>query len=261
MNKEYPDYPYLRKLALRVGRIIVRDFGTKGRLKSDGSVVTLADFEINRKVIDAISHDYPEISIIGEEKSRVKRGSEYKVYCDPIDGTIPFSVLMPLSAFCISVLKNKEPIVALIYNPLCIKPQMWHAVKGKGAFLNGIPAKVSELKTLSISTVCMVAWRDAPYNLGAMDYRLRYKTAKVSINPAAIACPGGLVASGYIEATVFAGKSDWEAGAMKLIVEEAGGKFTDLRGDPVMLGRPLIGHIASNGLVHDELLAMAADCL
>ncbi len=259
---EYPDYKYLADLAFQAGRIMNRAFGMRGRFKDDGSPVTLADIAINKRVIRQISLDFPRISVIGEEGSREVPDAKYEIYCDPICGTIPFCLGCSVFSFCVSVVREQKPLIALIYDPSPGRERTWHAERGKGAFLNKDPVRVSEFSSLAVSAVCMAWWRDAPYNLSKMFGKL-LKKARVCLNPAALAYFGGLTASGHIEATVYAGNYVWEAPAMQLIVEEAGGRFTDLKGNNVSFGkkRTICGHIASNGLVHEELVSMARECL
>ena len=82
------------------------------------------------------------------------------------------------------------------------------------------------------------------------------------MNFASVAVFGGLIASGQIEASIFPGQKAWETGAMQVIVEEAGGKVTDIYGKPMRYGPngEIEGHIVSNGWIHDELVEIVREC-
>lgn len=261
MRKKYPHYRYLYVLALRAGKIMMRDFGhAKFRLKSDGTPITGADNQINKMVVDSFAKDFPEVEVIGEEGSRYVSGADCRVFFDAIDATWDFSSGIPLFSFCIAVVVDGCPIISLIYDPVC--QRMWHAILGEGVFLNGRKTKVSNHRQIQESRLCIIWWKDSPYCLGAVCTKAIKAGAKW-INPVSIAYFGGLVASGNIEATIFPGQFPWEAAAMQLIVKEAGGKFTDIHGERVSFNsrRSVVcGHIASNGLMHEELVALVKSC-
>ncbi|MBU6232480.1 inositol monophosphatase [Patescibacteria group bacterium] len=285
-NTDYPDAQYLAILALVCGDIMLKNFqlGMKKKWKSDETPLTASDVAINKLVIDRISESYPKVRIIGEEGSHEVPDAEYTVLCDPVDGTIPFSLGIPVSAFCISVIKGNQPLSAVIYDPF--QKRMWVAEKGKGCRLYaghecsvceespdpsyapsnewfpclggyGEPVTVSKHQTVHRSNICMVWWKNSGYELHDVCKELMDAGAKW-MNPCSIAYFGGLVASGELEATIFPGNCGWETAAMQLIVEEAGGKVTDIFGMPMKYGPKgqISGHIISNGLVHDELVAM-----
>lgn len=259
-KKDYPDHPYLYELAIKAGEIIIKNFGNvKSETKKDGTPLTIADIAINELVVDSISRDFPDVSIISEEGNHEIGNVEYRVFCDPLDGTIPFCLGLPISTFCISVLKGNAPLIAFIYDPFC--KRMWHAIKGKGSFLNGKKVKVSQFDQISGSNLCMIWWRNSRYNLNAVCAKLMEAKGNW-INPASIAYPGGLVASGNLDGTIFPGQKGWETTAMHLIIEEAGGKVTDIFGKKMSYGPKgeINGHITSNGLIHDKLVALVQSC-
>lgn len=280
MNTEtYPTTDYLRLLARKAGVITRKNFtlGMGKEWKGDESPQTVTDTQINDLVIEEIGRDFPGVSLIGEEGSREVSGARYLAIFDPVDGTIPFSVGIPVSAFCITIvdLETLQAVSAVIYDPF--QDRMWFADKGKGAMIerpsNNNSAfisfgsstgttvelvKVSEHSTIHRSHICMVWWKGGPYKqemYGVSD-RLMEAGAK-TISPASIAYFGGLVASGALEATIFPGDQAWETMAMQLIVEEAGGKATDLFGKPIKyVPGKMRGHVISNGLFHDELVEL-----
>lgn len=259
-KKDYPDRPYLCKLAIKAGEIITKNFcKVKSKRKEDGTIVTIADIAINKLVVDFISRDFPDVSIISEEGDCEVNNAEYRVFCDPLDGTIPFCLGLPISTFCISVLKDNTPLIAFIYDPFC--KRMWHAVRGEGSFLNGKRVKVSQFDQISGSNICITWWKGSLYNIGQVSAELT-EAGATWIEPKAIALFGGLLASGSLEATICPSQRGWETAAMHLIIEEAGGKVTDIFGEKLSYGPKgkIKGHIASNGLIHDKLVEIVASC-
>lgn len=224
--------------------------------KDDGTPVTKADTAINQLVLDSFERDFPDISVIGEEGSHRVDGARFTILCDPVDGTIPFCRGLPISAFCISMIRAGLPVMATIHDPFCNRT--WCAERGSGTFLNDERASVSSHDHIERSCVCVCTWPGSPYNLHVVAGKLMGMRAQV-MNGLTIAYMGGLVASGAIEATIFPGRKIWETSAMQLIVEEAGGKATDLYGKPLRYDDPskeIDGHIISNGRIHDTLVEL-----
>lgn len=259
-KKNYPDYTYLYRLAIKAGGIITKNFGkVKNKTKKDGTPLTIVDTAINELVVSSISRDFPHVSIIAEEGNYEVNNAEYRVFCDPLDGTIPFCLGIPISTFCISVLKDNAPLIAFIFDPFCNR--IWHAIKGEGSFLNGKRVKVSQCGQISGSNLCMIWWRNSRYNLSAVCAKIMEAKGNW-MNPSTIAIFGGLVASGNLDATIFPAQKGWETAAMQVIIEEAGGKVTDIFGKKLSYGPKgeIKGHITSNGLIHDELVALVQSC-
>ncbi len=209
-------------------------------------------------VVDAIRQDYPHIRVIGEEGNSDLKEAEYAVIVDPVDGTLPFSHGIPLSTFVISVTKDGKPIAAVIYNPFM--DCMWHATRGEGTFLNDKRTKVSKCRDLKDSLISIIPWWGAPENLLGVCQKLEDRKAKW-VNLFSIAHLGGFLASGEVEASIFSTEDVWETSAMQLIAEEAGGKATDLFGNPLYYGTDakIKGHIISNGVLHDELIELVRE--
>jgi fructose-1,6-bisphosphatase/inositol monophosphatase family enzyme len=250
---------FLENLALKAGEIIRKGFSQVSKVKSewkeDETPVTAADIAVNELVLNAFKEQYPDVCFIGEEGSNIVEGADWVVYCDPIDGTFPYATGMAISTFCISVLYKGQPTLAVIYDPFT--DRMYKAEKGKGAFMNDIRLKVSEQKKVETKTHIHLIWWKGSRSLNLLCAKLVEKGA-AWMNFGTIGIVGGLIAAGQFEASVFPGNKVWETAAMSLIVEEAGGKCTDLEGNPInyLENGNMKGHIVSNGWVHEELLAM-----
>ncbi|MBI2031312.1 MAG: inositol monophosphatase [Candidatus Levybacteria bacterium] len=238
-------------LAHQAGKIMRKNFslGSKKTWKKDNTPVTETDITVNKLVIKTLSKNFPEYGIIGEEES-LKKNSQYQWVCDPLDGTVPFSHGYPMFTFVLALVKNGDPILGVIYDP--ILDRLFYAEKRKGTFLNGKRIRVSDQKTLGKYSVVEVNARNRYKNLqDIISERAHYTVNFISASYAA-----SLVASGAFVANVYEYENPWDGAAAKIIVEEAGGKVTDITGKEQRYDRDINGFIASNGLVHKELLKL-----
>ncbi|MDO8552650.1 MAG: inositol monophosphatase family protein [bacterium] len=237
-------------LAREAGEIMRQNFklGMNKEWKvEDNSPVTETDIKINALVMNAVQKKYPTYSFVGEEGSRIIE-SEYTWVCDPIDGTIPFSHGYPTFVFSLALTRNGESILGVIYDP--IMDRLLHAEKGKGAFLNGSKISVSKdtqfTKRLFIET-------GGNSMLPSLENVLANEGCRtVSFYSCVYAAM--LIASGQLAAGVYKADRPWDAAAVKIIVEEAGGKVTDLEGKEQRYDQKINGFIASNGRVHQQLV-------
>lgn len=248
---EYLDFA--KATAQEAGEIMRKYFlgDTQTIIKADFSPVTIADSEINQMVIDMIAETYPTHSVLAEEQNSLK-DSKYVWVCDPIDGTRYFAAGVPLGTFMLTLVVDGMPQVAVIYEPIAQK--LYYAEKGKGAFLNNVPIKVSESK-LSPEQYIDISDRldHSVLDLRPASNILYAQGVKVS----AIRCSGAagaMVADGGIVAALTSTVHPHDIAAVKLIVEEAGGKVTDIFGNEQRYDQPTKGAIISNGIVHDELV-------
>lgn len=251
--KDYRNFAV--KLAKKSGKIIKKNFvyGMEKERKEDGSPVTKTDLAINRLVIEEIKKEFPGHGIISEEEDEVQGEGEYSWVCDPVDGTIPFSHGMPLSCFSLALVKDGVPILGVTNNPF--EKNIFVAEKGKGAFLNGKPIKVSQTDSLAGSIVYIGGWSKTPYQTsGVIDLFEERHCHAIMLK--SIVYGGSLLAAGQIVAAVGPKNKPWDIAALKILVEEAGGKVTDFNGQEQRYDREINGALMSNGILHDELLEM-----
>ncbi len=244
-------------LAQDAGAIIRKNFmlGMKKEWKTDDSPVTVTDLAINQMVIDAVKKEFPDHSILAEEGSDFSESSEYIWVCDPVDGTIPFSHGIPTCVFSLALTRNGESILGVVYDPFM--DRMFFAEKGEGAFLNDKKTSVSSRDTIknSLFGVCS-GWKDAQFDFAGIVEALKGERARMT-DVGSITYMGMLVAAGEFAATFFHGTKSHDTAALKVIVEEAGGKVTDLFGNEQRYDREIKGHIISNGILHDRLVQIA----
>jgi len=250
-------------LAKEAGDIMRTYFRSEelGRVwKEDNTPVTVADLKINAMVIERVKAAYPEHGVLGEEES-FEPERELVWVVDPIDGTIPFSLEMPLSTFLLALVDRNDgqPLIGIIYDPFL--DHMFTATKGGGAFLNGKPIQVS--KTMPV--------HEGYYSIHGplmIDDQINYQPGRVYDDIRAHRAHSLTFASGGYTASkiacgLFAGvicgapAKAWDFAAPALLVQEAGGVVSDLVGKPRRYDGSGYGCVlAANQTIHTELLRL-----
>lgn len=251
MEQRYLEFA--KEIANEAGKIMLKYFSVdkKSSYKDDNTIVTIADTEINNYLIKRVKEEFPTHSVDGEEKQF--GSSNYIWVCDPIDGTAMFARNIPTSVFSLALVIAGEPIVGVIYDPFT--NSMYHAIKGKGAYKNDIKINVSNIPLNDMKSVSHYdMWASSKYNIYDTIKELGKKTYFISIGSIARACV--CVATGEFNLAIFPGTKhkNCDIAAAKLIVEEAGGKVTDLFGNNQRYDKDINGAIISNGLVHNEVV-------
>ena len=218
------------------------------------NLVTEADHAAEKAIIEAIKKDFPDHFILSEETGEIPSESEYKWIIDPIDGTVNFANGIPICCVSIGLEKDGDMIMGAVYNP--IMEEFYFAEKGRGAFLNDKKITVST-KTALIKS-CLVTgfpytYLDTPNGpLEVFEKLIRKGIPVRRLGSAAIdLC---WVAAGRFDGFYEHELQAWDSAAGFLIVEEAGGKVTDFKGDRYSPHQPHI--IATNGKIHDDLVKM-----
>lgn len=240
-------------LAKQAGAIMRQNFtlGMKREWKGDGTPLTTTDSTINQLVLDAIKKEYPEHGVIAEEGNNYNE-QEYVWVCDPVDGTIPFSHGMPVCMFLLALVKNGVSVLGVAYDPFM--DRMYVAERGHGATVNGTTLSVSKSPTLKNALVALEGRKiSGPINLAQALLALEEQGALV-MRPFSFGYDAMLVAHGQSVAAFMSATKPWDYAAPSVIIEEAGGRCTDLYGEVPRLDGDVRGFIVSNGLVHDTLL-------
>lgn len=247
------------ELAREAGSIMRNNFvaGMVKEWKSDGTPVTVTDTTINSLVIERVKAAFPDHSVRGEEES-YNLGQSMVWVCDPVDGTMAFSHGLPISTFSLALVYDGKPVLGVVYDPFM--DRMFRAVSGKGAYLNDKQVHVSD----ATMETALIDIEGFPSTHPVLDIGEEYgnalagKGAKV-MHLWSVILPTSLVASGEFAATVFNVEKPEDAAAIRVIVEEAGGKVTDLFGNDQRYDQPIKGFIASNGVLHGELVRLIAE--
>lgn len=244
-----------KQAAKEAGKVILKYYGQDHKLiiKTDRSdFVTRADLEAEKVIVEEIAKNFPAHNIIAEEKARIDKKSVFTWAIDPIDGTISFAAKLPFFAVSIGLLENNQPIVGVIYH--VVQKDLYWAQKGKGAFLNGKKISVSKTNKLENAVVGLGIGSMTRRKEKLKDYffplldKVRYV---YMINGGAVSM--AFLANGLLDAIPNRAQV-WDQAAAGIIITEAGGKVTDRLGNPVDWSADRAEFIASNGLIHDELL-------
>ena len=226
--------------------------------KDDGhqSPVTLADKKINKLVISRVNDTYPAYAVNGEEQSHKTENAPYTVVVDPLDGTLNYTMGVPTNVFSYALVNARgEPVVAVVNDPYT--KRLYWATKGGGAFLNGSPINVNAVGDISQAYIGCNPNKFATM-LNSVDFcDAVIRACNRPIMYSSTIYEAMLVATGQIAATMFVQDGAHDIASAKLIVEEAGGKVTDIFGNEQRYDRPLNGAIVSNGLVHEAIAKIA----
>jgi fructose-1,6-bisphosphatase/inositol monophosphatase family enzyme len=262
MSDTYQYLDFAKQTAYEAGKIMLRYFGTRPEqsLKEDDTIVTVADTEVNRMVIERVQAAYPDHAVQGEEESHSKE-SDHIWVCDPIDGTNPYAMELPVSVFSLALVVDGTPVVGVIYDPF--RDKLYAAEAGNGAFVNDTPLAVSQKGFGGKARMNFDWWPNAPYDILAPLKKLSEEQNVYLLSPGSTTHMAALVAEGEFLASVFAGTTgkNVDIAAAKVIVEEAGGKVTDLFGADQRYDADIKGAIVSNGLVHDDVVRYLAETI
>lgn len=249
--KQYLEFA--KEIAHEAGEIMIRYFKEENgaSYKIDQTIVTKADTEINKYLIKRVNEVFPAHSVDGEEEQTGK--SDYVWVCDPVDGTAMYARHIPVAVFSLALVIDGNPVIGVVYDPFT--NNMYSAIKGNGAYKNEekITVNDSDLDEMkSVSHFDM--WPGAEYDIYDVVKEIGRKTYLVSIG--SIIRAGMCVATGDFNLAIFPGTKhkNCDIAALKVIVEEAGGKVTDLYGEEQRYDKDINGAIISNGKIHKEII-------
>lgn len=216
------------------------------------NLVTEADHAADKAIQSVIKKAFPGHGIVSEETAEKITDSDYKWIVDPIDGTVNFANGIPICCVSIGLEHKGKMLMGAVYNPII--NEFYFAEKGQGATLNDIKISVSNKEEVLRS--CLVT--GFPYTYldnpnGPLDVFARLIRKGIPVRRlGSAAIDLCWVAAGRFDGFYEHQLNAWDSAAGFLIVEEAGGKVTDLKGDTYSPYQP--GIIATNGLIHDELI-------
>ncbi len=245
----------LLKATMEAGKIVLHHFN--GVFKIDhkegiNNLVTEVDKFSEDKIIEVIRASFPSHTIISEEVGELIKPSDYQWIIDPIDGTVNFAHGIPICCISIALMHNGQLQLGAVYNPMM--NELFFAEKGKGAFLNGNPIRVSD-KT-DFRKACLVTgfpykWpNDREHPIKVFERFVLEGLPVRRLGSAAIdLC---WVACGRFDGFWEYNLNSWDIAAGYLIVLEAGGKVTDFDGMEFNVFDKQT--LATNGHIHDAML-------
>lgn len=235
------------------GAVALRYFRTRLTVdyKADRSPVTQADRECEERIVEVLRDSFPDYGVVGEEfGERLEAGTRAKWIIDPIDGTKNFIRGIPYFATLIGLEEDGEVTAGVIYAPAV--DDLIYAQKGAGAFDRDGRLQVSSVHSMHESMV-VFGGLDIFRQVGRWDGFERLVRATGRQRGFGDYFGHTFVARGQAEAMVEVDLKPWDLAAIKIIIEEAGGRFTDFKGVATIYGGDAV---ASNGLVHDEILRL-----
>jgi len=251
------------EISLAAGNLLRCHFERRGseqssvfELKSEFDLVTEADRASEKLVVERLRQYFPSHSIQAEEGGGLESSSEYRWYVDPLDGTTNFAHGYPVWSVTLALEKAGELVAGVVFDPN--RNELFVCEKGGGAFLNGRRIRVSRVAKLADSLSCTGFpnhHRNTNPNIHFY-YQLAVETHGVRRGGSA-AIDLAYTACGRLDAFWEIGLNPWDLAAGKLLVTEAGGVCSEMRGGTHRMTSAEI--LTSNGLLHEELLARFAE--
>ena len=238
------------RAAREAGKVLLE--GSRKPIEVDHKYQRDVKLAMDRKaetaIIGILSEAFPDHEILAEERGRVGGSSDYLWVIDPLDGTYNYSRRFPIWCTSIGLCRGEEYLVGVIYEPII--GDLYAGEKGKGATLNGKPMRVSAVDRLQDAMIAHSAGVEEEDIRESMRVAsLLSITASKVRGLGAAATHMAYVASGRLDGFVDCCAKRWDVAAGLVLLKEAGGMVTirERDGDELDL-------VASNGLIHDELL-------
>lgn len=221
--------------------------------KPDRTPVTEADRAVEAALREKLADARPDHAVLGEEEGATGAAdARARWIIDPIDGTANYLRGVPVWATLIALEENGQLVVGVVSAPAM--SQRWWAVRGGGAFANGEPIRVSQVSRIEDAHLCSDGF-DSWERHGGADKFMGLVRRVWRTRGFGDFWQHMLVAEGAVDIALEPAVNLWDLAAIQVIVEEAGGRFTDLKGDARADG----GNCCStNGLLHDQVLAALA---
>lgn len=264
MGKKPSPLKHFRKLeraaigaALGAGEVLMRYFGRKLVLteKTGAGLVTDADVAAENRVLKSLRRAHPEMGFLTEESaltgSGKLSGEAGRFIVDPLDGTTNFIHRFPMFCVSIGVELEGELIAGVIYHP--VLKDLYTAVRGQGAKINGRKLRVSQTTQLSNSllTTGFTYRKDQLLHREMEAFEQLSGIARAVRRPGSAALDLAYTARGVFDGFWEQRLAAWDVAAGAVLVQEAGGQVTDFAGGKFQVGGGQI--LASNGKIHDAL--------
>jgi myo-inositol-1(or 4)-monophosphatase len=253
--------PYLETavdIAREAGSLLAQHFERRVgfELKGESDLVTVADRASEALVVERLRSHFPQHSILAEEGGGVETGSEFRWYVDPLDGTTNFAHGYPIFNVTMGLERSGEMIAGVIYDP--VRQEMFAAELGGGAYLNNRRIHVSAVNRLQDSLCCTgFPSRKRHLNVNVHFYHQMAMHTHGVRRSGSAAVDLAWVSCGRLDFFWEFGLNPWDMAAGRLIVAEAGGRISDMKGGPHTLQSPHL--LAGNGHLHEQALGLFAE--
>jgi histidinol phosphatase-like enzyme (inositol monophosphatase family) len=256
MTTSEPDLDELLDFALdtawQAGRVTLAHFqtGITAERKADNSPVTLADRQAEQKLRELITSAYPSHAILGEEFGEQPGDSPYRWILDPIDGTKSFVSGVPFYSVLVALLQGETPVLGVMHFPGL--NETVYARRGGGCYWNGRRAHTSSVSTMA-DAVLLASDIDSFGKLGRQTAWQQLIDRTYIQRTWGDAYGYALVATGRAEIMLDPIMAVWDCGPLQIILEEAGGVFTDWDSRATIYGGSAV---ATNRPLHAGVMAI-----
>ncbi|UCD15880.1 MAG: inositol monophosphatase [Candidatus Omnitrophota bacterium] len=244
--------------AVSAGKFLLENFGKIDKIdsKGDRNLVTNLDRAAEQIIIDGIRTKFPDHAILGEEGGKIGGDKEYLWIIDPLDGTHNFIRGIDIFGVSIGIVYKDDFVGGIIYMPP--EAELYVGEKGNGSYKNGSKIAVSKhgnLKECSISFDSSIRY-SPDIMLKVLDilaresFNIRMFGSSVRVLT--------YIAEGKLDFAVEFHDRPWDFSGGVCIIEEAGGRLSDLKGG--RLTYKAIGYIASNGIIHQKVEEIISSC-
>ena len=245
-----------RRAVEAASRVLLTHFhrGVSVELKADRTPVTVADRESEQAIFEVVRRAFPGHALFGEETgSHAGASAATRWIVDPLDGTRGFTRGEAFWGPLVGLEHEGEVVAGAMALP--VSGEVYSAARGKGAWRS-----TAEAAPVPLQVSAIARWEDATFSMGEprvlLAPPLLEPVARLATTCARTRCWGDLagfamVLTGRAEAWLEAGVQIWDLAPMKILIEEAGGRFTDLRGRATIASGDCV---VTNGLVHEHVL-------
>lgn len=242
--------------AYKGGRVLLSHLGRISKINKKGAIdlVTEADTESEKVILETIRANFPDHAILAEESGLNKGEDKYKWIIDPLDGTTNFAHGLSLFSISIAFALNEDIVIGIVLNPAA--GELFTAIAGQGASLNGRPIIVAESQTVSESLLVTGFPYDFNKNFNPLLTRFAncLKASQGVRRLGSAALDLCFVASGRFAGFWEQNLKPWDTAAGALIASEAGAVITDFSNRPYTIDKKEI--LATNGKIHGEMLSL-----
>lgn len=245
-----------KEAALIGGDILMQEFGKLNQdqigLKGMGDYVTELDIRSEQAIIRKIKESYPDHIIHAEESGEEMHESSYRWLIDPLDGTANYVHGIPMFGVSVAVVRGSDILMGVVYHP--DREELFWAVKGEGAFLNGKPICVSPKKEMAYSMLASgFPWRSKTHIDSYMVcFKELFLAAAGIRRMGSAAIDLAYVACGRFDGFWEMKLGPWDIAAGIILVKAAGGVVTDFCGGD---GYLVSGNVvAGNPGIHEKIL-------
>lgn len=245
------------RAAKEAGALLAERFGKVRELRHKGAIdlVTDADTAAEAAVLEVLREAHPTHAILAEESGAQERDSRFRWIIDPLDGTTNYAHAVPQFAVTLACEVDGEVAVGVIFDPM--RDEMYTAVRGGGARCNGEALAVSTCAEVSqaLLSTGFPYWIQEDFEGAMALFSTFLRRAQGIRRFGSAALDLAWLASGRYDGFFELGLKPWDIAAGALLVEEAGGKVTNLDGTPLRLDAGQI--LAGPAQLHPELLSIA----